>query len=133
MLTPTPTPVPGSIRQRSRVLRLWPFIPVCVHTKSAVRPAQEQHPLQESISRSLLPTSGNYTLFKPFIWLENIFGFLIESQLILIQRKASSVIKSNTAVGKRITYIWVEIPHIINIFSKSKDLHFIHCSRHSLI
>lgn len=134
MLAPTPSVWQHQTEEQS--IHLRPFVSVLVHTKSAVRPAQEQHPLQESISRSLSssPASGNYTLFKPFTWLENIFVSLIESQLILIYRKASSVIRSNTSLGKRIIYIWIEIPpQIINIFSKSKDCHFIHCSTQNLI
>lgn len=41
------TPVSGPIRQRSRVLGLWPFISVLVHTKSAVR-LQRSNILHES-------------------------------------------------------------------------------------
>lgn len=86
------------------IASLWPLISVLVHTKSAVRPAQEQPPLQETICRSLSssPASGNYTLPKPFAWLEKIFVSLTESQLVLIHRKASSVIESKTAVGNHL-------------------------------
>lgn len=89
-----------------------------------------------SVSSSL--DSGDCTLFKPLTWLKKIFLVsFIQSQLILVHRKASTVIKSSIAVGS-ITYISAKISYRLNIFSTflyfycSKDSHYISCSGKNL-